>query len=220
MACGYKKSEYLIQDGRPSVHFWPFWAYWEIIHLKNNCFSPSMTFFVTYRPTMFFFMFLIDCFLLNLNPMSVSLKSLIIFLNSMSKVSISRSNMIFQQMKLETSVILQFYVIFTLLSIFENILVIQGHIQGQKVNFKFKSKAISFSIRKVRKMCNTCTSISCDFDWAIYFWNYFNYIRSSSRSKGQFQGYLRENILFLTSKAMNVCNNTSFSWDFDREIHS
>ena len=46
--------------------------------------------------------------------------------------------MIFQQMKLETSVILQFYVILTLLSIFEIILIIQGNLQGQKVNFKVK----------------------------------------------------------------------------------
>ena len=46
--------------------------------------------------------------------------------------------MIFQQMKLGTSVIPQFYVILTLLSIFEIILIIQGHFQGQKVNCKVK----------------------------------------------------------------------------------
>ena len=46
--------------------------------------------------------------------------------------------MIFQQSKLGTSVIPQFYVILTLLTIFENILIIQGHLQGQKVNFKVK----------------------------------------------------------------------------------
>ena len=46
--------------------------------------------------------------------------------------------MIFQQMKLGTSVIPQFYVILTLLSIFAIILIIQGNYQGQKVNFKVK----------------------------------------------------------------------------------
>ena len=38
--------------------------------------------------------------------------------------------MILQQMKLGTSVIPQFHVILTVLSIFEIILIIQGHIQG------------------------------------------------------------------------------------------
>ena len=46
--------------------------------------------------------------------------------------------MIFHKMKLGTSVISQFYVILTLLSVFENILIIQGHLQGQKFNFKVK----------------------------------------------------------------------------------
>ena len=84
---------------------------------------------------MFFLLFLIDFFLLNLNPTSASLNSLDIFLNSRS---ISRSNMVFQQMMLGTSVIQQFYVILTLLSIFKIILIFQGHLQGQKVNFKVK----------------------------------------------------------------------------------
>ena len=45
--------------------------------------------------------------------------------------------MIFQQMKLGTSVIHQFYVFFTL-SIIELIVIIQSHLQGQNVNFKVK----------------------------------------------------------------------------------
>ena len=49
--------------------------------------------------------------------------------------------MIFQQMKLGTSVIPQFHVILTVLSI---ILIIQGHLQGRKVNFKAKWKEILF----------------------------------------------------------------------------
>ena len=46
--------------------------------------------------------------------------------------------MIFQQMKLRTSVIRQFHVILTVLSIFEIILIIQGHLQSQNVHFKVK----------------------------------------------------------------------------------
>ena len=46
--------------------------------------------------------------------------------------------MIFQEMKLGTSVIPHFYVILTGQSISENNLSIQGHFQGQKVNFKVK----------------------------------------------------------------------------------
>ena len=46
--------------------------------------------------------------------------------------------MIFRGMKLGTSVISHFYVILTGKSISETILIIQGHLQGQKVNFKVK----------------------------------------------------------------------------------
>ena len=48
-----------------------------------------------------------------------------------------------------------------------------------KVNFKVK---YFFSTNEARNKCNT--SYSCDFDWAIHFGNYFDYSRSSSRSKG------------------------------------
>ena len=68
-------------------------------------------------------MFLIDFFLLNSNSMSASLKNLGIFLIQGQR-SISKSNMMFQQMKLGTSVIPQFHVILTMLSIFEIILII------------------------------------------------------------------------------------------------
>ena len=77
-------------------------------------------------------MFLIDLFVLNSNPMSANLKSLSICVDSRS---ISRSNMIFQEMRLETSVIPHFYVILPVQSISETILIIQGHLQGHKVNF-------------------------------------------------------------------------------------
>ena len=46
--------------------------------------------------------------------------------------------MIFHQMKLGRSVIPHFYVISTGQSISEIIMIIQGHLQGQKVNFKVK----------------------------------------------------------------------------------
>ena len=72
---------------------------------------------------MFFLMFLIDLFVLNSNPIRASLESLRIFIYSRSK-SISRSNMIFQQMKLGTSVIPHFHVILTGQSVSEIILII------------------------------------------------------------------------------------------------
>ena len=46
--------------------------------------------------------------------------------------------MIFQQMKLGTSELLQFHVILTVLSVFEIILIIQSHFLSHKVNFKAK----------------------------------------------------------------------------------
>ena len=46
--------------------------------------------------------------------------------------------MIFQQMKLGTSVIPHFHVILTGQSFYEIIFIIQGHLQSQKVNFKVK----------------------------------------------------------------------------------
>ena len=51
---------------------------------------------------------------------------------------ISRSNMIFPQIKPGTSVIPHFYVILTGQSISCIIFKIQGHHQGQKINFKVK----------------------------------------------------------------------------------
>ena len=54
--------------------------------------------------------------------------------------------MIFQEMKLGTSVIPHFHLIFTGQSISATILIILGHLQGQKVNFKVKVKEnISFN---------------------------------------------------------------------------
>ena len=48
--------------------------------------------------------------------------------------------MIFQPIKVETSVIPHFHVIFTEKFISYTILMLQGHSQGQKVNFKSKMK--------------------------------------------------------------------------------
>ena len=50
----------------------------------------------------------------------------------------TRSNMIFQQMKLGTSVIPHFHVILTVQFISAICMIYQGHIQGQKVNSKVK----------------------------------------------------------------------------------
>ena len=69
--------------------------------------------------------------------------------------NISRSNMIFQQMKPATSVIPHFHVILTGQSISCRILMTQCHFQGQKVNFKVKQAKIPFLTNKDRNMCNT-----------------------------------------------------------------
>ena len=95
--------------------------------------------------------------------------------------------MIFQQIRLGTSVIPQFNVILTGQSISEIILIIQGHLQGQKVNFKVKLAKISFLTSNARNICNI--SFSWDFDWKIHLWYHLG-------SKGQFQGQVKENIIF------------------------
>ena len=82
-------------------------------------------------------MFLIDFFVLNSKPMCASLKSLSIFVDSRSMVNL-KVKYDFQQMKLGTSVIPHFHVILPGQSSSEAILLIQSHLQGQKVNFKVK----------------------------------------------------------------------------------
>ena len=69
--------------------------------------------------------------------------------------NISKSNMIFQQMKPGTSVIHHFCVILTGQSISCIILMTQGHFQGQKDNFKVKEAKIPFLTNKDRNICNT-----------------------------------------------------------------
>ena len=61
-------------------------------------------------------------------------------------------------MKLGTSVIPHFHVILTAQSISKILLFIQGHLQGQKVNFKVKKEKISFLTNKARNVCNMPTS--------------------------------------------------------------
>ena len=81
--------------------------------------------------------------------------------------NISRSNMIFQLMEPGTSVIPHFYVILTGQSISCIILMTEGHLQGQKDNFKVKEAKIQFLTNKDRNMCNT------SFTWGfIWKWMY------------------------------------------------
>ena len=77
--------------------------------------------------------------------------------------NISRSNMIFQLMEPGTSVIAHVYVILTGQSISCIILMTQGHLQGQKDNFKVKETKIQFLTNKDRNMYNT--SFTWDFIW-------------------------------------------------------
>ena len=68
----------------------------------------------------------------------------------------TRSNMNFQQIKLGTSVIPHFHVILTRESISENVVFIEGDLQGQKVNF-------NSSERKHHFLTNTARNV-WDFD--------------------------------------------------------
>ena len=108
--------------------------------------------------------------------------------------SISRSNVMFYQINLWTSVIPLFHVIFTGKFISGVILMIQGHLEGQEVNFKVKWMKMSFLTNTIRNKCNK--SFWCDFDYGIYLWYHYGNSRSSSRSKGQFQGQSCEKNIF------------------------
>ena len=57
------------------------------------------------------------------------------------------------------------------------------------------------------------TSFSWDFYRRIHLKYYFDDSRSSLRSKSQCQGHAVGNIIFITNKAMTMCN-TTFAWDF------
>ena len=94
-------------------------------------------------------------------------------------------------------------------SIYGIILVIRGHLQGQKVISKVENKMAAryFTIKydcstiEARNKCNTV--LSCDFDRAFHFLPYFHDSRSSSRSKSQSQGQLSK-ITILTNEAGNM----------------
>ena len=66
-----------------------------------------------------------------------------------------------------------------------------------------------FSTNDARNKCNT--SFSCDFDWAIHFLYYFYDIKSSSRSKRQFQGPISKNTLLKKIK-LGTCVIPLFRW--------
>ena len=73
-----------------------------------------------------------DFFVLNSNPMSASLKSLSIFVYSRSKVNVKYD---FSTNEAKNKCNTFFSCDLTGQSISEIIMIIQGHIQGQKVNF-------------------------------------------------------------------------------------
>ena len=75
--------------------------------------------------------------MLNSNPMSASLGSLSIFLYSRSKGNL-KIKYNFSTNEARNNVIPRFHVLLTGQSISAIILIIQGHLQGQKINFKVK----------------------------------------------------------------------------------
>ena len=125
-------------------------------------------------------------------------------------------NMIFWQIKEGTSVIPLFDVILIQESIpdyfFWLFVLLQGHLQGQKVNFKVKSAKIWLSMETI-----ITTSVIPHFD--VFFigkkhlCNFLDNPRSSSksgsRSKGQFQGQKCQNMIFHKYNYKYKCN-TSF----------
>ena len=70
-------------------------------------------------------------------------------------------------MELQTSAIPLFHLILTEKIIFGIILMIQVHLQGQKVNFKVKLLKTSFLTNIIRNKYNNY--FWCDFDYIIYF---------------------------------------------------
>ena len=85
--------------------------------------------------------------------------------NSRSKVNF-KVKYIFLNNKLRKRVIPLFHGILSRKSISGIILMIQGHLQGQEVNFKVKLIKMSFLTTTIRNKCNN--SFWCDFDYRIY----------------------------------------------------
>ena len=80
-----------------------------------------------------------------------------------------------------TCAISPFYVVLTEQCLSETILIIQGHLQGQKFNFKVRYNKISFSTNTAWNVCNT--SSSWDFDWKS---NYSIILMIQGHLQGQF----------------------------------
>ena len=82
------------------------------------------------------------------------------------KVQISRSNLYIFKIELQTSVIPLFHLILTEKISFGIILMIEVHLQDQKVNFKVKLLKMSFLTNIIRNKSNNL--FWCDFDYIIY----------------------------------------------------
>ena len=64
-------------------------------------------------------------------------------------------------------------------------------IQGQR-----SISGSNMIIQQIKVGTSVLHKFHCEFACAIHFLNYFNYSRSSSRSKGQFRNQVKENIIF------------------------
>ena len=82
-------------------------------------------------------------------------------------MQISRSNIFIFKIELQTSVIPLFHLILTEKIISGIILLIENHLQDQKVNFKVKLLKMSFLTNIIRKKYNNL--FWCDFDYIISF---------------------------------------------------
>ena len=82
-------------------------------------------------------------------------------------MQISRSNIYIFKIELQTSVIPLFHLILTEKIIFGIILMIEVHLQGERVNFKVKLLKMSFLTNIIRNKYNNL--FWCDFDYIISF---------------------------------------------------
>ena len=82
-------------------------------------------------------------------------------------MQISRSNIFIFKIELQTSVIPLFHLILTEKIISGFILLIEVHLQDQKVNFKVKLLKMSFLTSIIRNKYNNL--FWCDFDYIISF---------------------------------------------------
>ena len=112
----------------------------------------------------------------------------------------------FYQIKLRTSVIPLFHVIFTGKFISGVILMIQCHLEGQEVNFKVKLMKMSFLTNTTRNKCNK--SFWCDFDYTESIYDIIMAIQGHLQGPKVNSKVKAAKKIFLTNTNSSQCNTT------------